>query len=139
MLKKKITQRFTGQATIELLIILSILFVILGISIHLFSQQRVSANEQEERNGAQRNAQLLGNAIMHLSAAPIGSSLRIFVPPSSSSQMIWIRNGFVEVQSGNTLVLVGIPNRSVSVGPFSDGTTLLFSRNMYSITVAPPA
>lgn len=118
-----------GQATIELLLIFAMLFIILGVSVKIASDQRLVVNEKQIQLAASRNAQLVATVFSQVGSAPIGTRVRAFIPPAPSPQTIYIRSGFVEIHSSQIVVFAPIPNTSWSAGPFMDGNTIHVSRD----------
>lgn len=131
-----VRMKSSGQATVELLIVLIILFGMLAISIRLFADQRGSVNQQMIQNGAARSGQLIAQTITAAFNGPIGSTFRVFIPPGPASQTIRIRSGFVEVQSAGELALVSIPDANVDAGSFTDATTIQVTHTLSGVQVS---
>jgi type II secretory pathway pseudopilin PulG len=124
-----------GQATVELLIVLVVLFLILTFSVHLYQQQTVSIAGIKEMHEARRTAQLVAENIELALQSPVGSRLRVFIPPAKSTQTISINEGTVIVQSNQTLVSVPITKKGFFVSAFNDGNFIVLERTADGIQI----
>ncbi len=109
-----------GQSTVELLIILAILLVILSVSVGIFSQRMNSANAFHLMHLAQRNGEIMGEAVSRMMIAPIGTSMRVFTIPSSENQQIRVLKRNVIVTTPSTTIFVplaGDSNADVTLTP----------------------
>ncbi len=122
-----------GQSTIELLLVLSILLIILGLSISIFSNHRIVSAEKHVEFLAYRNAKLVGDAFVQASAGPIGGTFTLFLATSPQRQTLYVRNGFVDVESGQSRVLIPLPNRTWDAGPFYDGNIVTVVRDSNTV------
>lgn len=124
-----------AQVTVEMLVILVVLFGLLTIAFFLFATQQSAAQETEQAHAARRTAELVAQHATYAREGPIGGHVRVFIPPATQPQIIYLRDGFVEVRSGQTLVTAPLSMGGLSAGPFSDGNVLVFGRNTNGITV----
>lgn len=128
--------RVKGQATIELLMILVVLFVILTFSIHLYQQRVVSVGGVVEVHEASKTAQLVSQYVERVLQSPIGSRVTLFVPPSENVQTISIADGTVSVSVNQTYVSVPISGRGFETVSFFDGNTIVLERTPYGVKVS---
>jgi hypothetical protein len=127
-----------GQATVELLLILSVLFIILALSVNIFgNEQRVAVEKQRESQLTQ-NAYRIADMITLVGNAPIGTRMNLFLPPGSTDQTFWVRNGVVEGRGEQSLVIVPLSSSEWGAGPLYDGNSYHVERdtNAVSVTLA---
>jgi hypothetical protein len=117
-----------GQATIELLLILAVLFIVLGFALQTYSTNQLVVNQKKSFLDAERNASIVRTAIEATAYAPIGSFLRVFVPPASQNQDIRLINGTVEVRTDTILIELPTLQRDLNSFIFHDGNIIVISR-----------
>ena len=110
-----------GQATVELMIILPLLLIILAVSISIFAQQLLIADALRSQQAVERNAELVANALFHMSLAPIGSQGVFYIPSGMESQTIRTGNGFVEVSSSRGFATAQLPSTEWVAPTLFDG------------------
>lgn len=123
-----------GQATVELLMILSVLFVILGFALQSYTTNQSIVNEKKSALDAQRNASILRTALESASFSPIGSTLRVFIPPASQDQNIQVLNGVVEVRTSTLAITLPTLVRDVNAGLFHDGNIVILTRTQSGVS-----
>jgi len=126
--------RSRGQSTIELLLILSVLFIILGIALQSYTQNQSIVNEKKSVLDAQRNASIVRGAVESVSYSPIGSTLRVFIPPASQDQNIQLLNGIVEIRTSTLAISLPTLLRDVNSGIFHDGNILIVTRTQSGVS-----
>lgn len=124
-----------GQSTIELLLILSMLFIILGLALNIFSNQRTFVNEKQVEFEAYRTAKKVEANLIQVAAGPIGGRQRVFIPPSIVSQTISVGNGHVDVSSGNVRVIIPVASRSWFGSVFYDGNWVTLFRDANAVRI----
>lgn len=122
-------KKYRGQATIEIMVILPMLLIILAVSISIFAQQLLIADSIRIQQSAERSAEILANGIVEMSRAPIGSSVRIYIPPGLEPQTIQLTNGLVEARSALGYASVLIPYAEWSTPPINDGNFFLVQKD----------
>lgn len=123
-----------GQATIELLLILSVLFVILGFALQTYTTNQSIVNEKKSTLDAQRNAAIVRTALESVSVSPIGSTLRVFIPPAVQDQNIHVLNGIVEVRTPTLAISIPSLLRDVNSGLFHDGNIIILTRTQSGVS-----
>lgn len=125
-----------GQATIELLLILTLLFIILGFAIQSYSENQKIVNEKKNILDAQRNASILRTAIESAAYAPIGSSLRVFLPPAAQDQNIRVINGVVEIRTVS--IVINLPSlvKDLNMSLVHDGNILIITHTPTGVRVS---
>ncbi len=123
-----------GQATIELLLILSVLFIILGYALQTYTTNQVIVNEKKSVLDAQRNAGILRSGVEIVAFSPIGSTLRVFIPPASQDQNIQVLNGIVEVRTSTLAITLPTLLRDVNSGMMHDGNVVILTRTQSGVS-----
>lgn len=119
----------SGQATIEIMIILPLLLVLLAVSISIFSQQLLVADSIRSQQAVERSAEIVANGLMEMSRAPIESSMRVYVPKGPDTQTIALSNGLIEAYSSFGYASVKLPYTEWNAPLIQDGNSILISRD----------
>ncbi len=111
----------SGQATVEIMVILPLLLIILSISLSIFAQQLIVADSIRAQQSVERSAEILANGIMEMSRAPLGSKIQLFIPSGAETQTIQLQNGLVEARSARGYASSRIPYAEWSTPTLYDG------------------
>lgn len=125
-----------GQATIELLLILAVLFIILGYSLQTFLTNQNIVNQKRAQLDAERNAIILRSAIEQIYSAPTGSSQRVFLPPASQDQNIRLINGVVEVRTSSLVFDQPTLIKDLNSSTFHDGNIIIITHTPSGVTLS---
>ncbi|MEK6821429.1 MAG: hypothetical protein AABY11_03465 [archaeon] len=139
-LKKKSSTAFLftsskGQSTIELLIILTVLFTILAFSVRISSDQGNALNQRKLFLEAEENAFRVKDIVYAAGRSPVGTTLRVFLPPTTQTQTIRIENGLLEVRSADALVQIPLVFSELNAGPVNDGNFLTVEKTAHGVVV----
>ncbi len=125
-----------GQATIELMLILVMLFIILGYSIQTFLYQENAFNQKRSVLDQERTASIVRTAVESMALSPIGSSMRVFIPPASQAQTIRIVNGSLEVKTNTTVITIPLTLRDVNMSTLGDGNVFIVSHTLSGVIIS---
>ncbi|MEK6902655.1 MAG: hypothetical protein AABX02_03665 [archaeon] len=125
----------SGQATIELLLILSVLFVLLAMSLVIAGNQQIISNQKEESFSLHRNAQELANGLTFTHNAPIGTKTHIFLPPGPARQTFYVKNGVIEGYSNSTGIVVAVPSKQWTSPTLYDGNFVTLTKDWNSVVI----
>jgi hypothetical protein len=123
-----------GQATIELLLILAVLFIILGYALQQYSITQNAANQKRGSLDAERSATLLRHAVEGVFRSPVGSQYRLFIPPATQGQSIRFINGKVEVTAGGIVLEFPSLYTDVNSSTFYDGNIIVVTRTLSGVS-----
>lgn len=125
-----------GQATIELLLILAVLFIILGYSLQTYLTNQGIVNQKKSVLDAERNAAILRMAIESVFHSPSGSTRRVFLYPASQDQNIRLINGVVEVRTISIVVEQPTLIKDLNSSTFHDGNIIIVSHTPSGVTLS---
>lgn len=129
MMKKK------GQATIELLLILTVLFVLLAISLNIAANQQIISTQKSADFSLVRNAQQIANGLSFVNSSPIGTKTHVFLPPGPSPQLFYVRNGVIEAFTNTTGIVVALPSKSWYSPTLTDGNFITIIRDWNTVVI----
>ncbi len=124
-----------GQATIELLLILTVLFVLLAVSLNIASNQQIFSTQKNADLSLVRNAQLIANGITFVHSSPIGTTAHFFIPPGPSPQTFYISNGVIEAFSNSTGIVVALPSKGWYSPTLYDGNFITLTRDWNTVVI----
>lgn len=124
-----------GQATIELLLVLAVLFIILGYAVQTFTVHQSSVNQKKNTLDTQRSAAILRTAIETVGYSPIGTTIRVFIPPTTQAQDISVVNGIITVSTNTGTLQVPSLFRDLNVGTVHDGNIVHVTKTMSGVIV----
>lgn len=124
-----------GQATIELLLILSVLFILLGLSLNIAANQQTISNQKNGDFSLTRNAQQIANALTFTSSTPIGTKTHVFLAPGPAQQTFIVQNGVLEGSSNQSRVLIPLPSKGWYSAPIYDGNYITLTKDWNTVVV----
>jgi hypothetical protein len=130
----------SGQATVELMIILPLLLILLAVSISIFSQQMLIVDSLRYKNGVERSAELVSEALSRMHSMPRGSTAVFYIPKSPETQTISFANGLLEVKGSQHYSSVLLPFTIGETFSMNDGNSFRISideNNTLSVEVIP--
>ncbi|MEK6970998.1 MAG: hypothetical protein AABW68_04930 [archaeon] len=119
-----------GQATVELLLLLALLFIILAYAVQTYSTHTRVVEQKEDFLDAERAAVHIGSEIDSLILLPIGTRARIFIPPFPGGETASIRviNGVVEVRASQNTIVYPLLMGDMNMESMESGNTYVFHR-----------